>query len=97
MRRHAVLRSRELLVLGLAGAFASSVAVVAGGQSNTASTVPPTEWFELLSPVGYRPGEPWFFGMLLFVGVAGLVAVWLRVIGLNDRGAFTTRQIWRLA
>src|SRR5664279_464399 len=93
----AAVRPRVEPLLAVGGILASSVAVLAGGRANTATTVPPTKWFGLLSPVGYRPGGPWVFGLILFLGIAALVVAWLLAIRLTDRGALTERQLWRIA
>jgi hypothetical protein len=84
--------------LAVGGFSAASVAVVTGGQAGTVgTTVPITTWFGLLSPTGYRPGHSWLAGLLLFLGIAALVLLWLAALRVSARAAFSERHVWWLA
>lgn len=83
--------------LAVAGTAASTLTVVAGGRSGTATTTPPTTWLGLLSPTGYRPGGAWLFGALTLGGLVLLVLAWMAVVSLAARGALSERAAWRLA
>jgi hypothetical protein len=76
--------------------LAAALAAVAGGRAYTGTSTPPTSWLGLLAPAGYRPGGQWIFGLLLFLGIAGLAAAWLWALAVHRRGALTERQVWRI-
>jgi hypothetical protein len=81
------------LLTAAAGFLASALAVVAGGQAGVVGTTTPlTSWFGLLSSTGYRPGHSWLAALLLFLGIAALVLLWLVVLGLNAQ--WTERDLW---
>lgn len=88
--------SRRVLSTAAAGFLAAALAVVAGGQAGIVDTTTPlTTWVGLLSSTGYRPGQSWLAGLLLFVGIAALVLLWLVVLGL--RGQWRERDLWWIA
>jgi hypothetical protein len=79
--------------LAAAGLVLGVVAVVAGGQSPTGTTTPPTTWFGLLSPTGYRAGDPWGWGAASLLASALLVPLWVVAVG----SRLPERAVWRLA
>ncbi len=81
-----------------AGLLAACLTVVAGGRDGTVgTTIPLTNWLGLLSPHGYRPGDSWLPGVLLFLGIAALVLLWLGALHWHARMAWTERQVWWIA
>ena len=84
--------------LAVGGFVAACVAVVAGGQAGTVSTTTPlTTWLGLLSPTGYQPGGSWLPALLLFLGIAALVLLWLQMVRLAASAAVGERQVWWIA
>ena len=51
----------------------------------------------MLSAAGYRPGHSWLAGLLLFLGIAFLVLLWLAVLGRPPGAALSERQVWWIA
>jgi hypothetical protein len=88
--------TRAVLLTAAPGFVAGGLAVVAGGQAGVLGTTTPlTTWLGLLSLTGYRPGHSWLAGLLLFLGVAALVLLWLVVLGRNAQ--WTEPDLWWIA
>lgn len=85
---------RRQATLAAAGLALGTVAVVAGGQSPTGTTTPPTTWLGLLSPTGYHVGDAWGWGAAALLATALLVPLWVHVV---VRGQLREREVWRLA
>ncbi len=83
--------------LGVTGLAAAVLAVATAGHAYTGTTTPPTSWLGLLAPSGYRPGDSPWFGVLLWLALAGLTGCWLAALRLQARGRLDRRRVWGLA
>lgn len=72
----------------------SALATVAGGHAYTGNSTPPTTWFGLLAPSGFESGDPWVFGLLMYLAIAGLVLCWTAAIRMSRREVLSERQVW---
>lgn len=83
--------------LAVGGLSLSTLIVVAGGKSGTATTTPPTSWLGLLSPTGYRPGGVGMAGVVGAFALILLVLLWVYAMNVAARGPVSERAAWWLA
>jgi hypothetical protein len=89
---------RQFTVFIVAGAAATALIVGAGGRIGPVrGSIPLSHWFGLLVDDTVDPRRNPFPGLLLTIGIAALVGVWLAVVRLQLAERWTERQTWTLA
>lgn len=83
-----------MALVGVAGFVAASLTAVAAGRAYTGTSTPPTRWFGLVSEQGWVAGRTSLWGVLLWLGIAGLSVSWLAAVALARRRALTERVGW---